>query len=73
MFHPQGRYHNAKRLLQRRGPMPDSVGTRNTVRAAQPAEVRLRCNGPKTHRFKAAARMRCPMCAHDTVIIGDVR
>lgn len=73
MFRPMGRYHNAKRLLNRRPPIKwENAGTKRTDRAADPATVRLRCTGPVTHRFRAADRMRCPMCAHETVIIGDV-
>lgn len=73
MFYPQSRRDNAKRMLNRRGPVPDVIGTRSAIRAAAPAGVRLRCNGPKAHRFKAADRMRCPMCCHDTVVVGEVK
>ena len=66
---------NARRMLNRRfsyGEGQDK-GRRSTLRAAEPPKVRLRCNGPQQHHFKAAERMRCPMCQHDTVEIGPVK
>lgn len=63
---------NARRMRSRKGPFAEAVGIRNPVRAAAPATVSLRCVGPVMHRFKAADRMRCPYCQHQTVIVGGV-
>ena len=50
------------------------AGSRNTVRAAPDAQVRLRCRNPATpHKFKAAYKIRCPICSYDTVIVGSVK
>jgi hypothetical protein len=60
---------NARRMLDRRytGGEGRDRGGRSTLRAAPPARVRLRCNGPAGHVFRAASRMHCPMCQHDTI------
>lgn len=50
------------------------AGSRNTVRAAPIAQVRLRCTNPVTpHKFKAAYRIRCPTCSYGTVVVGPVK
>lgn len=75
MFRPMGRYHNAKRLLNRRPPLrgPENIGTRRTDRASDPATLRLRCSYDGCGKtFKAAEHMRCPYCQHQTVVLGDV-
>lgn len=73
MFKPIGGFQNAKRMLRRIGPMPDSTGSIDPVRASKPATLRLRCTSDrcgKVHR--AADRQRCPYCQHPTVIVGVV-
>ena len=75
MFRPMGRYHNAKRLLNRRPPIRhgEVVGTRSTVRAAAPASLRLRCSSDRCGLvFRSAYQTRCPKCQHETDILGGV-
>lgn len=76
IYHPMGRYHNGKRLLNRRRPdAPESVGTRKITRAADPAKVRLRCENPRCgiRVFLAAEPMRCPGCQHPPIVVGAVQ
>ena len=65
-----GRLRAANSVIGRRN--AEAYGTRRMYRAADEAQLRLRCLGPARHRFKAAAEMRCPMCQHQTEIVGHV-
>lgn len=48
-------------------------GVRNLTRAAPVAQVRLRCTNPVTpHKFRAAYKIRCPICAYGTIVVGHV-
>lgn len=59
---------NARRMWNRKQWRPqEATGIRNTIRAAAPPTMRLRCKGPQAHVFRAASKMRCPNCQHDTI------
>lgn len=48
-------------------------GSKDPIRAAAPATVRLRCtNEACMKRFRAADVMRCPHCCHKAIVIGSI-